>query len=180
MEEEQHDEELEEQHDEGALGLQHDEEVEEQDEAEEEEAYEIEQDEEEAEEEDQRSSPPPSPPKRKTRRRKPPTTKGRQNPPEDAPPGGYGGGPTDLSLLPNFGKHIAAALWKGKYPERYLRSCVLALWTSIVQEFRLSIPSYNFLYFYVNMLTCKEKHAVKDSGCLSKGTRLLCKPPPFC
>ncbi|WJX26608.1 hypothetical protein P8452_15508 [Trifolium repens] len=140
MEEEQHEEELQEQHDEEPYESQHDEEVEEQDEAaEEEEGYENENDEV-YDEEEQRSSPPPSPPKRKTRRRKPPTTKGRQNPPEDAPPGGYGGGPTDLSLLPNFGKHIAAALWKGKYPERYLRqasgnnggyNCLLQAWIMV-------------------------------------------------
>ncbi|WJX91503.1 hypothetical protein P8452_73272 [Trifolium repens] len=141
MEEEQHDEELQEQHDEEPCESQHDEEVEEQDEAEEEEeGYENENDEV-YDEEEQRSSPPPSPPKRKTRRRKPPTTKGRQNPPEDAPPGGYGGGPTDLSLLPNFGKHIAAALWKGKYPERYL-----SIWINL-QGKRAGIMAVTTVYF---------------------------------
>jgi hypothetical protein len=56
------------------------------------------------EEEEEEPTPPPSPP----------TARGRQNPPQDAPAGGYPGGPTDLSLLPSFGKHVANALWKGQ------------------------------------------------------------------
>ncbi|KAK2455628.1 protein MAINTENANCE OF MERISTEMS [Trifolium repens] len=72
------------------------------------------------EEEEEEEEPTP-PPKRKPRKRKPPTTQGRQNPPQDAPAGGYPGGPTDLSLLPSFGKHVANALWKGQLKERYLR-----------------------------------------------------------
>ncbi|KAK2415979.1 protein MAIN-LIKE [Trifolium repens] len=73
------------------------------------------------EEEEEEPTPPPSPPKRKPRKRKPPMTRGRQNPPQDAPAGGYLGGPTDLSLLPSFGKHVANALWKGQLKERFLR-----------------------------------------------------------
>ncbi|GAU25327.1 hypothetical protein TSUD_375900 [Trifolium subterraneum] len=33
----------------------------------------------------------------------------------------YGGGPTDLSLLSGYGKHVAAALWRGECKKRYLR-----------------------------------------------------------
>ncbi|KAK2417027.1 protein MAINTENANCE OF MERISTEMS [Trifolium repens] len=73
------------------------------------------------EEEEEEPTPPPSPHKRKPRKRKPPMTRGRQNPPQDAPAGGYPGGPTDLSLLPSFGKHVANALWKGQLKERFLR-----------------------------------------------------------
>ncbi|KAK2416881.1 hypothetical protein QL285_039233 [Trifolium repens] len=65
-------------------------------------------------EEEEEPTPPPSPPKQKPRKRKPSTTRGRQNPPQDVPAGGYSGDSTDLSLLPNFGKHIAAALWRGQ------------------------------------------------------------------
>ncbi|MCI39100.1 hypothetical protein A2U01_0060329, partial [Trifolium medium] len=58
---------------------------------------------------------PPPPPPPKPRKRNPRTTMGR-NPPPIAEPQvmGFGGGPTDLSLLPSFGKHIAAALWRGE------------------------------------------------------------------
>jgi hypothetical protein len=74
---------------------------------------EAEEDDHDEEEEEFEPTPLPSPPKRKPRKRMPPTTRGRQNPPQDAPADGYPGGPTDLSLLPNFGKHVANALWKG-------------------------------------------------------------------
>jgi hypothetical protein len=61
--------------------------------------------------------PPPSPPppQRKPQKRNTRMTRGR-NPPPVAPPvvEAFGGGPTDLSLLPKFGKHVAAALWRGE------------------------------------------------------------------
>jgi hypothetical protein len=75
-------------------------------------------DEDEIEEEDEFDQRTPSPPKKATRktprRKRPLMTKGRMVPPIDAPEGGYPGGPSDLSLLPSFGKHIANALWLGQ------------------------------------------------------------------
>jgi hypothetical protein len=72
-------------------------------------------DEEDEERTDGRTPSPPRKPTRKTPRRKRPImTKGRMVPPIDAPEGGYPGGPSDLSLLPSFGKHIANALWLGQ------------------------------------------------------------------
>ncbi|XP_045801581.1 protein MAIN-LIKE 1-like isoform X5 [Trifolium pratense] len=69
----------------------------------------------EAEEKDEQ--PPPSPQKKN------PRTTRRRNPPQVAPPPvtGYGGGPSDLSLLPSFGKHVAASLWRGECVGRYLK-----------------------------------------------------------
>ncbi|GAU26320.1 hypothetical protein TSUD_56180 [Trifolium subterraneum] len=50
------------------------------------------------------------------------TTQGR-NPPRagEARVTSYGGGPTDLCLLPGFRKHGAALLWRGECKKRYLR-----------------------------------------------------------
>ncbi|MCI59002.1 hypothetical protein A2U01_0080257, partial [Trifolium medium] len=48
------------------------------------------------------------------RKKNPRTTRGRNPPPVAPPVTGYGGGPTDLSLLPSFGKHVAALLWRGE------------------------------------------------------------------
>jgi hypothetical protein len=39
---------------------------------------------------------------------KPKTTRRGQNTPIEPPVGGYGGGPSDLSLLPEYGKHIGS------------------------------------------------------------------------
>ncbi|KAK2355316.1 protein MAIN-LIKE [Trifolium repens] len=60
-------------------------------------------------EDEDEQPPPPSPPKRPNRRRKPKTTRHKVTPVEP-PVGGFGGGPSDLSLLPQFGHHIAAYL----------------------------------------------------------------------
>jgi hypothetical protein len=57
--------------------------------------------------------PPASPPKRPNRRRKPKMTRHKVTPLEPLV-GGFGGGPSDLSLLPCFGSHIAAYLWLGQ------------------------------------------------------------------
>jgi hypothetical protein len=51
---------------------------------------------------------PPSPPRWQPRKRKPKTTRRGQNTPIEPPVGGYGGGPSDLSLLPEYGKHIGS------------------------------------------------------------------------
>jgi hypothetical protein len=128
-----------------------DEQLEEQDEVDEDDVYEKEH----SEEEEQHSSPPPSPPRRQRqpRKRKPPTTRGQQNPPADAPPGGYGGGPTDLSLLPNFGKHIAAGLWIGQVG-------------IIVTFFVFSLMLYslvNFMYFAL-FFHFQSVHEIQPSG----------------
>ncbi|GAU10892.1 hypothetical protein TSUD_424650, partial [Trifolium subterraneum] len=50
------------------------------------------------------------------------TTQGR-NPPRagEGKVSSYPGGPMDLSLLPGFGKHVAASLWRGECKTRYLR-----------------------------------------------------------
>ncbi|XP_045795352.1 protein MAIN-LIKE 1-like [Trifolium pratense] len=65
---------------------------------------------------------PPPPPPTKQRKRNPRTTTGRNPPPVVEPPVTvFGGGPSDLSLLPSFGKHVAAALWRGECTERYLK-----------------------------------------------------------
>ncbi|GAU36603.1 hypothetical protein TSUD_387550 [Trifolium subterraneum] len=78
--------------------------------------------EEEGEEEQQveaQAEPKPQPPQREKNTR---TTQGR-NPPRasEAKVSSYPGGPTDLSLLPGFGKHVAASLWRGECKTRYLR-----------------------------------------------------------
>jgi hypothetical protein len=61
------------------------------------------------------SPPPPTPRVRKRRVR----NKQPQPPPVDEV---FGGGPTDLSVIPTYGKHIAARLWKGEvsYFNNYL------------------------------------------------------------
>ncbi|GAU20634.1 hypothetical protein TSUD_230480 [Trifolium subterraneum] len=80
----------------------------------------------EEEEEDQQvetqAEPQPQPPQQKQRKKNTRTTQGR-NPPRagEARVTSYGGGPTDLSLLPTFGKHVAASLWRGECKTRYLR-----------------------------------------------------------
>ncbi|PNX79403.1 hypothetical protein L195_g035389, partial [Trifolium pratense] len=56
-------------------------------------------------EEEQPPSLPAKPRKRNAR-----TTRGRNPPPVTC----YGGGPTDLSLLSGFGKHVNATLWRGE------------------------------------------------------------------
>jgi hypothetical protein len=61
---------------------------------------------------------PPSPPQpyqQQPRKRNTRTTQGQNPPPiREEVVTEFGGGPTDLSLLPSFGKHVAAALWKGQ------------------------------------------------------------------
>ncbi|MCH85630.1 putative IMP dehydrogenase/GMP reductase, partial [Trifolium medium] len=59
--------------------------------------------------------PPPSPPRVRNRRVR---NKQPQPPPVDEV---FGGGPTDLSVIPTYGKHIAARLWKGEYNQRTLK-----------------------------------------------------------
>jgi hypothetical protein len=135
-----------------------DEQLEEQDEVDEDDVYEKEH----SEEEEQHSSPPPSPPRRQRqpRKRKPPTTRGRQNPPADAPPGGYGGGPTDLSLLPNFGKHTAAGLWIGQVG-------------IIVTFFVFSLMLYslvNFMYFALFFFLQYQNRYLR---CMNNGKKVL-------
>jgi hypothetical protein len=67
-------------------------------------------------EDDADISPPPSPPQVQNRRVR---NKQPQPPPVDEV---FGGGPTDLSVIPTYGKHIAARLWKGEvsYFNNYL------------------------------------------------------------
>ncbi|GAU10655.1 hypothetical protein TSUD_419850, partial [Trifolium subterraneum] len=80
----------------------------------------------EEEEEDQQveaqAEPQPQPPQQKQREKNTRTTQGR-NPPRagEVKVTSYPGGPTDLSLLPAFGKHVAASLWRGECKTRYLR-----------------------------------------------------------
>ncbi|CAJ2646660.1 protein MAIN-LIKE 1-like isoform X2 [Trifolium pratense] len=76
--------------------------------------------EEEMEEEEEAEQPPPEP--KKPRKKVTRVTQGR-NPPRVKPPPVtcYDGGPSDLSLLPGFGKHVAVPLWKGELQSRYLR-----------------------------------------------------------
>ncbi|GAU38187.1 hypothetical protein TSUD_264130 [Trifolium subterraneum] len=56
---------------------------------------------------------PPSAPKQTKRNRR---TTSSKNPPKPKEPQvtEFGGGPSDLSLLPSFGGHVAAALWRGE------------------------------------------------------------------
>ncbi|GAU37261.1 hypothetical protein TSUD_319150 [Trifolium subterraneum] len=67
-------------------------------------------------EEDQvnEAEPPPPPVPKQTKRNRRTTTA--RNPPKVAKPQvtEFGGGPSDLSLLPSFGNHVAAALWRGE------------------------------------------------------------------
>jgi outer membrane biosynthesis protein TonB len=67
-------------------------------------------------EEDQvnEAEPPPPPAPKQTKRNRRTTTA--RNPPKVAKPQvtEFGGGPSDLSLLPSFGGHVAAALWRGE------------------------------------------------------------------
>ncbi|GAU39114.1 hypothetical protein TSUD_320890 [Trifolium subterraneum] len=83
-------------------------------------------DEEEEQEQEQQveaqAEPQPQPPQKKERKKNKRTTQGR-NPPRagEGKVSSYPGGPTDLSLLPGFGKHVAASLWRGECKTRYLR-----------------------------------------------------------
>ncbi|PNX63271.1 putative IMP dehydrogenase/GMP reductase, partial [Trifolium pratense] len=71
-------------------------------------------------EEDESEQPPPEP--KKSRKKVTRVTQGK-NPPRVKPPPVtcYDGGPSDLSLLPGFGKHVVVPLWKGELQTRYLR-----------------------------------------------------------
>ncbi|GAU28979.1 hypothetical protein TSUD_391770 [Trifolium subterraneum] len=79
-------------------------------------------DEEEEQEEQQELEAQPQPPQKQQRKKNTRTTQGR-NPPRagEARVTSYGGGPTDLCLLPGFGKHVVASLWRGECKKRYLR-----------------------------------------------------------
>ncbi|GAU52007.1 hypothetical protein TSUD_418140, partial [Trifolium subterraneum] len=82
-----------------------------------------EEDEEEQEQEQQveaQAEPQPPPPQKKERKKNTRTTQGR-NPPRagEGKVSSYPSGPTDLSLLPGFGKHVAASLWRGELKTNY-------------------------------------------------------------
>ncbi|GAU43102.1 hypothetical protein TSUD_372970 [Trifolium subterraneum] len=79
-------------------------------------------DREDEEEQNDEVDPPPPPPAPKQTKRNRRTTTAR-NPPKAAEPQvtEFGGGPSDLSLLPSFGNHVAAALWRGECGERTLK-----------------------------------------------------------
>ncbi|GAU36399.1 hypothetical protein TSUD_38660 [Trifolium subterraneum] len=74
-----------------------------------------------AEEDQVNEAEPPPPPPKQTKRNWRTTTA--RNPPKVAKPQvtEFGGGPSDLSLLPSFGNHVAAALWRGECGERTLK-----------------------------------------------------------
>ncbi|KAK2444898.1 hypothetical protein QL285_015888 [Trifolium repens] len=90
---------------------------------EEEEDNELDVEDEQLEDEDEQP-PPPSPPKRPKRQRKPKTTRHKVTPIEP-PVGGYGGGPSDISLLPRFGNHTAAYLCLGQGGSKYALDTML-------------------------------------------------------
>ncbi|GAU46704.1 hypothetical protein TSUD_287930 [Trifolium subterraneum] len=75
-------------------------------------------------EEDQNDEvdPPPPPPAPKQTKRNRRTTSSR-NPPKstESQASEFGGGPSDLSLLPSFGGHVAATLWRGECGQRTLK-----------------------------------------------------------
>ncbi|MCH99840.1 hypothetical protein A2U01_0020855 [Trifolium medium] len=75
---------------------------------------------EEVEEEEEYEQPPPEP--KKPRKKLTRVTQGKNPPQVKTPPVTcYDGGPTDLSLLSGFGKHVVVSLWKGECKNRYLR-----------------------------------------------------------